>query len=196
MGLKHLTRLGLGIVGLLWFLGLHTMSIAQVKPLPLSIPPEIRVCLPKFEIPKGEDPIEWQPYTISAVQHKGKKYYLVFSYYEAISPFVDEPPEIPYFQGGRFVVRLDDIGCLTLNEPEAPMSRSLTHYVSEEIARGIALGRWKRALALEHNNDLDSFRNELLKYLKPGPWQTFLYKEDDWALKQLGVTVPEKYINP
>ncbi|WP_139253651.1 hypothetical protein [Hydrococcus rivularis] len=163
-----------------------TRAMAQDLSL-RSIPSSIDPCLPKSQKNKS-------PLLRGAVEYRGKQYYVVELLYKTTPPFVDY--EGDYYQGGRFFIQLDELGCLSLNTTDDAtdlLFASMTQVVPEPVAQQLALQWWRKRL--EELGSPEKLKQDILDGLKPGAYTLYLFAEDVWALKQLGITIPESALN-
>jgi hypothetical protein len=138
-------------------------------------PKEIVSCLPHTIV---------ETRTLGPVAAEGSEYYLVRGKFALRK---DAP-----LLWGHFLVGTDKSGCALLNAPadaSTLLQRGLSLYVSEGVARKIALARWKEEL--RHYPDRAAFEREVRAGLVEGPDRTILAPEDVWALKELGIDLPD-----
>lgn len=167
----------------------NTQLQAQVTPLKKEIPEEILPCLPMNRKKPERDPI-----IEGAAKYQGKNYYVIHLLYETGSPFEDDLE--PYYKGGRFAVTLDEIGCLNLNTVEQSTEvffSSLSEIVPIPVAQQIALEKWK--FELNRLKDKEKLKTYILEGIQPGPWRIYLFEEDLWALRQLGLNLPDSVLS-
>lgn len=97
----------------------------------------------------------------------------------------DEPLP-PTYQ--ETLVKLDNLGCLVIIPKEKLGAVSLTQYVPESVARSLSLQKHRKVIveAGGKQNFEQSFSED-----RDGQGETtYLFPEDVWALKQLGINIP------
>lgn len=159
-----------------------------------SISSSIYPCLPDAKEGLSKSQMNKPPLLRGVVEYKRKQYYVVEMLYQTTPPFVDY--EEDYYQGGRFFVQLDELGCLPLNTTDNAtdlLLASMTQVVPEPVAQQLALQWWQKRL--QELGSLQKLKQDLLDGLKPGPYTLYLFAEDIWALEQLGITIPESALN-
>lgn len=169
---------------------------AEAQDLPSeTIPRAIYPCLPGARAGLPEPRMGRSPFLRGAVNYEGKQYYVVEMLYKTIPPFEDY--EEDFYQGGRFFVLLEQVGCLALNTTDNAtdlLFQSLTEVVPEPVAQQMALQWWQKRLQ-EFGGSTEKLREDILDGLKPGPDTLYLFEEDVWALNQLGIIIPESALN-
>lgn len=92
---------------------------------------------------------------------------------------------------GDFLIAAENTGCVLLHSPDAAQTlyqNSLAQYVPMSIAQKLALAKWQKEL--DRTGGKEALRKEILVGIEPGPDTMYLFPEDIWALKQLGVEIP------
>lgn len=162
---------------------------AQATPLEKKIPEQILPCLPMDRKEPGSEGI-----IEGAVRYKGRDYYVMYLLHETGSTFEDDKE--PLYQWGRFGVMLDAMGCLNLNTIEKSTElgfSSLSDIVPVPVAQEMALEKWKETLG--DKGTLEKLKKYILESIKPGPWQMYIFEEDLWALRQLGLDLPDSILS-
>lgn len=122
----------------------------------------------------------------ASTKYKGSTYYLI-----DLTIFRDERNTDVSFN--RILVSQSGDQCKLLTpsgQYSLLITASFTSFVSEPIANQLALDRWKR-----HQNQLGSrqaLQHEINEGTQPGAYMIELNPEDTWALRQLGITIPEE----
>lgn len=170
-------------------LNTNTQLQAQVTPLEKRVPEEILPCLPIDRKKPDRDPI-----IEGAIRYQGNDYYVIRMLYKTSSPFENDPE--PYYKGGRFAVTVDKIGCLNLNTIEQSTElifSSLSNVLPKVVAQQMALEKWKEAL--EEKGTLEKLKLYILDNIQPGPWRMYIFEEDLWSLRQLGLDLPDSVLS-
>ena len=92
---------------------------------------------------------------------------------------------------GDFLIAAENTGCVLLNSPDAAQTlykNSLAQYVPVSVAQKLALSKWQKEL--NRTGSKEALRKEILAGIEPGPDTMYLFPEDIWALKQLGIEIP------
>jgi len=141
-----------------------------------SIPKKLYPCLPRK--------VENMKLLASTVD-QDNTYYLV-GVYQALQPVTtDETPPPTYEES---LVKLDNLGCLVVVPKEKTVMASLTRYVPESVARSLSLQKHRKVIVEAGGKQKfeQSFNDD-----RDGAGEiTYLFPEDVWALKQLGINIP------
>lgn len=92
---------------------------------------------------------------------------------------------------GDFLIAAENTGCALLHSPDAAQTlyqNSLAQYVPMSVAQKLALSKWQKELDLAGSKE--ALHKEILAGIEPGPDTMYLFPEDIWALKQLGIEIP------
>ncbi|MEL4897405.1 hypothetical protein [Crocosphaera sp. Alani8] len=170
------------------FISTKTQLKAQTIVLEKTIPKEILPCLPMDRKEPDREPI-----IEGAIRYQGNDYYVIRMLYETNSPFENDPE--PYYRGGRFAVTVDEIGCLNLNTIDQSTElifSSLLNVLPKVVAQQMALEKWQSEL--ERLGGKEQLKAYILEGIQPGPWQTYLFQEDLYALRRLGLDLPDSVL--
>lgn len=141
-----------------------------------SIPKKLYPCLPKK--------VERLMLVASAV-NKDNTYYLVGVDQALQFASTDEAPPPTYEET---LVKLDNLGCLVVVPKEKKVMVSLTRYLPESVARSLSLQKHRKKIVDAGGKQKfeQSFNDD-----RDGAGEiTYLFPEDAWALKQLGINIP------
>ena len=165
----------LAIVSAVLFAGLSAIPGISSSDRELALLPEnLITCLPK---PIANIQIEGQ------VHQQNQTYYVIYA-----SSQPDEHDVV-----GKYVLQLDRAGCLNLSPIEEAKSlayKSLDEFVPPDIANQIALQKWEKRL--QKFSSLKALEQDIRQGLQPGPYRIYLFREDVWALNQMGIPISEK----
>lgn len=96
---------------------------------------------------------------------------------------------------GDFLIAAESTGCVLLHSPDAAQTlyqKSLAQYVPMSVAQKLALSKWQKEL--DRAGSKEALRQEILAGIEPGPDTMYLFPEDIWALRQLGIEIPSNKI--
>lgn len=88
----------------------------------------------------------------------------------------------------KSLIVTDKLGCLPYTPAEGIVQESLTQYVPKDVANQLALQNWKDQISKLGGKE------KVVELLAPGEDTLLLNVEDVWALKQLGVKIPERHL--
>ena len=96
----------------------------------------------------------------------------------------------------RILVSLTENECKLLTPPEKSdllITASLAEFVPEAVANQLAFDRWKRRQ--KKLGSQEALQQDINEGTQPGPEMIELNPEDVWALKQLGITIPNEALD-
>lgn len=112
-------------------------------------------------------------------------YYLIGIYQPPQPHSPDEAPPPTYEET---IVKLDKLGCLVIVPKEKIGEVSLTEFVPESVARSLSLQRYQKAI--EEVGGKEKYQQVWNEGDVEAGDVSYLFPEDAWALKQLGINVP------
>lgn len=157
-------------VGLIGLIGLVSFSLAQVSD---HIPDEVYVCLPE----STQTTKLW-----GSVENMDGRYYLIGTAWEG-NEFLDNTGG--YLEVLIYVNFRDH--CRSVLPEDDPV---LSHYISLNVARDLALQRYTRVL--REQGGREAYQQQLNEYLASTSEGTLSIfpQEYIWALEQLGIELP------
>lgn len=112
-------------------------------------------------------------------------YYFVAIYLRPQPRSSNDPPP-PTYQ--ETLVKLDNLGCLVIVPKEKLGSVSLTQYVPESVARSLSLQKYRKVMV--EAGGQEKFQQIWDKGDEEEGDMTYLFPEEAWALKELGINIP------
>jgi len=152
-----------------------TIAITQNQVWDSRIPKSIYPC-----IPRNTKTVEWGATT----KFEGLTYYLLG---------ITAPGEFNTDAWERSVIALDAYGCLVKTPPTGASYSSLAKFVPKPVAQQLALGLWQQRM--REFGSKEKLEAELHENAQPGEVTYVLFAEDVWALQQLGVRIPERFLD-
>ena len=125
----------------------------------------------------------------ASTEYKGTAYYLV-------DLTVSRDDRTFGVNFDRILVSLTENECKLLTPPEKSdllITASLAEFVPEAVANQLAFDRWKRRQKKLGNQE--ALQQDINEGTQPGPEMIELNPEDVWALKQLGITIPNEALD-
>jgi hypothetical protein len=141
-----------------------------------SIPKKLYPCLPR-----KVEKLKLLGSTVDA----DNTYYLVGVYQALQSVPINEAPPPTYEET---LVKLDNLGCLVVVPKEKKVMASLTRYVPESVARSLSLQKHRKKIV--DAGGKQKFEQSFNEDREEGGETVYLFPEDVWALKQLGINIP------
>lgn len=141
----------------------------------INIPKKLYPCLPK-KVEKLR--------LLASNTTSRTSYYLVAIHLAPQPQILNEPPPPTYEQ---ILVKLESLGCLVVVPKEKLGSVSLTQYIPELVARSLSLQRYRKAMA--EVGGKEKFQQIWDKGDEEAGNVRYLFPEDSWALKQLGISI-------